>query len=169
MHDLVDDTQFGLEPNKDERQGGIWNYQDAQAAATCGNSDQPFTGEGYESNYDGGTFVGDPDDYPVVDPFCENGECDTLKFPTTLDPGFEAEDRTLDIGDMLPYHWEETNRNELFRRMAPNWVPGLAIEQLDFSTASYFRDVPNAEGFLEFVNPNRRPLVPYGASPVGSA
>ena len=142
MHDLVDDDTLGMIHNATERDGGIWHYQDAEADATCGDDQHPWTGEGYESNYDGGTFVGDPAAYPVVDPYCEGADCSTLKQPTTLDPGTEPEFRTMDVGDMLPYHWERTNRNKFFSRLAPNWTPGADVNELDFGIASYFRDVP---------------------------
>jgi hypothetical protein len=53
-----------------ERQDGLWNYQDYTARAVCGDDAHPFTGVGFEGNYDGGTYPGvDPTPFPNVDPF----------------------------------------------------------------------------------------------------
>ncbi|MBW2278964.1 MAG: hypothetical protein JRF63_15840, partial [Deltaproteobacteria bacterium] len=132
-------------------------------------------------NYDGGTIPlgGSPTDFTNVDPF-QNGaglglaEL-TLKFATTLETApaciddAQEEMRTLDIGDMLPYHWERTNREAFNKRMAPNWTPGTAFNELDFGIASYFKDVPNDQEFLELINPNHKPMMAFGDSPVGEA
>lgn len=168
MHDMTDVEVPSSE--SDEMEAGLWDYRDAEANATCGDSQQPFTGEGWESNYDGGDFVGDPADYPVVDPYCVGVDCYNLKQPTDLYPETEPEyNRCLDSGDMIPFAWDQTRREKLFQRMAPNWTPATERPNLDFGIASYFKDVPNQDGFLELINPDRKPLVAYGASPVGKA
>lgn len=165
MHDLTDVEV--PQSQREELTAGIWDYRDAEATATCGDSQKPFTGEGWESNYDGGDFVGDPEDYPVVDPYCKDGDCYNLKNPTDLYPSTVPENRCFDSGDMIPFDWDDTYREKMFRRMAPNWSPGKTEAELDFGIASYFKDVPNQDGVLELVNPERKPLVAYGASPVG--
>jgi hypothetical protein len=153
-----------------EAQDGIWHYQDYSARAVCGDDSHPFTGTGGESNYDGGTFVGDPANYPLVDPFsCPGGDCETLKHETELNPNPDPEWRTLDIGDMLPYHWERTNRDAFFKRLAPDWAEGDGVDDVDFGIANYFKDVPNSNGFLELKDPAKKPLMAFGDSPVGEA
>lgn len=163
---------YGAKSN--ERAGGAWNYQDAAAVATCGDNSHPFSGTGWEGNYDSGLFVGSPASFPTTDPFVSGATSYNLRFPTRLhpsnaSPNTQPEFRTLDRGDMLPYHWEDTHRVDFFRRLTPSWDPGEGTEDADYRAAPFFKDVPNAEGFLELRNTSRRPLVAYGASPIGKS
>ncbi|MDX1644089.1 MAG: PilC/PilY family type IV pilus protein, partial [Thermoanaerobaculia bacterium] len=182
VSDITEEGDLGSGTREPERQGGLWHYQDYTARAVCGDDAHPFTGQGFEGNYDGGTppagIASPSPDFPDVDPFQTGSLTEerlNLKFATTLNSGpaclvdFQEEARTLDSGDFLPSHWERTNREEFFRRLAPNWTSGKDIGQLDFSIASYFKDVPNAEGFLELRDPTQRPLMAFGDSPIGEA
>jgi hypothetical protein len=177
LHDLVDDVNFGIKQNLEEFDGGVWQYQDAEGTAQCGADPHPHTGEGWEGNYDGnGNALWNPTTgYPNNDPYYCNpatGFCDTLNFPTLLEtnPIYpEPEVRSIDRGDQLPYHWQHTNREQFMRRLAPNYAVGTAFADLDFRIAPYFKDVPNANGFLELVNPSRMPMIPYGGSALAEA
>ncbi len=172
INDIIDDVEFGIKQNLEEFDGGVWHYQDGTAIAQCGADPHPHTGAGWEGNYDGnGPARWNPvTGFPNDDPFyCDpsSGVCDTLKRATLLEtnPIYPTpEVRTIDRGDQLPYHWQDTHREQLMRRMAPNYADGKPLSELDFGVASYFKDVPNANGFLELKNREQIPLVPYGGS-----
>jgi hypothetical protein len=154
---------------KGEATDGVgWTWQDASAINTCG-APKPFSGAGWESNYDSSPLPADPvlTGQTDLDPVCA-GCTYSYKIPTRTDAGFPTT-RALDYGDILPYHWNSTHRNEFFRRLAPNWFQGAALSDLELRAAPYFKDVPNASGYLELRDTDQKPLVAYGASPLGGA
>ena len=143
-----------------------WNWQDAQAVGTCGGS-KPFSGAGWESNYDSSPWPADPviAGQTDIDPYnctaspqhtCGTNPDYNLKNATTA-----GTQRVLDKGDMIPFHWNQTYRADFFRRLAPDGA--------QFGAAPYFRDVPDASGVLRLKDDDLRPLIPYGASPLGGA
>ncbi len=174
---------FALKHNQNERTDGYWDYQAVQAVATCGDDRHPFSGTGWEGNYDG-YFDGDGGNpaslNPVGEPELDAFTCSetdpllikqncNLKHETVLHANTTADWRTQDHGDMLPFRWDATNRDAFFRRLAPNWTDGLTLADLDFGTAAYFTDVPEADGYLRLRNPAIKPMAPYGGSPIGKA
>lgn len=150
---------------KNERTAGVgWTWQDVSAIDTCGGQ-KPFSGKGWEGNYDGlplpsGFSAGDN-----VDPGCTGASCYSVKHANELGTA-----RPLDRGDMLPYHWSNTNRVDFFRRLAPNWEENKDFADLEFRAAAYYRDAPRAgRDYLELRNEDLRPLLPFGASPLTGA
>lgn len=169
---------------------GTWSYQDAVATATLG-SDRPFTGKGWEGNYDS-----DFDPLPGStafeanitddDPWCQNDssnarKCLNLKFPTTRHPQFPSGTPyypEVDTGDVLTLDWRagDGNKNEMLRRLAPNLRSQGLSATPDFGIASYFTDTatfPNGGSGVNTIhglkNPGEIPLIAYGNSPLGRA
>ena len=151
-----------------------WSWQDAQAVNTCGGP-KPFSGAGWESNYDSSPWPSDPSlaGQTDVDPYnctaspqhvCTTNPDYNLKWPTTA-----GSQRALDKGDMIPFHWNLTYRSDFFRRLAPNYFNGATLADLEFRAAPYFRDAPDANGVLHLKDDDQRPLIPYGTSPLGGA
>jgi hypothetical protein len=169
---------------------GTWSYQDAVAINTLG-ADRPFTGKGWEGNYDsdfdplpGNTAfeAGITDD----DPWCQNDstnakKCLNLKFPTTRHPQFPSGTPyypEVDSGDVLTLDWRASdgNKNEMLRRLAPNLRSQGLSATPDFGIASYFTDSANFPNGGAGVNtghglksPGEIPLIAYGNSPLGRA
>ncbi|HSG38913.1 MAG TPA: PilC/PilY family type IV pilus protein, partial [Thermoanaerobaculia bacterium] len=147
---------------------GFWDAKDVVDQASCG-SGHPFSGKGWEGNYDGATnapvpagIAGSID--PTDDPFCLNpanaATCSNLKERTQFDPF----GRALDRGDMIPLDWRVENKQPFLDRLAPNQSSGTP----DFRIASYFKDSPDATtGVLQPVNSGQVPLYGTGASPLG--
>lgn len=173
----------------DEDSAGTWSFQDMTATATLG-SDRPFTGKGWEGNYDS-TFDPLPGNDPFEasitndDPYCVNdngiNKCLNLKFPTSRHPQFPSGTPyypEVDSGDVLTLDWRASdgNKNEMLRRLAPNLrSQGLGATP-DFGIASYFKDTtdfPNSgngsNASLSLRNPGEIPLAACGNSPLGRA
>ncbi|MGH2625141.1 MAG: hypothetical protein ACRDHY_00640, partial [Anaerolineales bacterium] len=142
-----------------------WTWQDVQATKTCGPDNKPFSGQGWESNYDavptrsepGFATIGDQDPR-------EPGSSYKLKQDTILDSEI-----VLDRGDMIPLHWDLTNREAFFRRLAPDWSEGTAITDLELRAAAYFEDAPRGDGVFHLKDEEQIPLIPFGASPLNKA
>lgn len=194
-NEQVDDDQFDLKQaaSVHEMTNGYWGYQAVDSTATCGG-DHPLTGRGWEGNYDG-YFVGDGGDpsavNPIsgateedsfgstvcdVDPITRKVECNVKHETSVYDSSGEVcfdpeadEWRARDQGDLIAFDWENTNRGAFFRRLAPNWAEGDGLANLRFDVASYFTDVPAADGYLRLKNPSVKPLMPFGGSPIGDA
>ena len=177
-------------PVGDEASAGTWSYQDAIATATLG-SDRPFTGKGWEGNYDS-TFDplpgADPFETNITndDPWCQNDvnnakKCLNLKFPTSRHPLFPSGNPyypEVDSGDVLTLDWRASdgNKNEMLQRLAPNLrSQGLGATP-DFGIGSYFTDAttfPNGGSGVNSThglkNPGEIPLIACGNSPLGRA
>lgn len=165
----------GQTQNKNlEQTGGFWNLRDVEGFYSCGD-DKPFSGVGWEGNYDtGDPLPSEPDlDIPralangKVDTWCPNpldlSTCRNLHSSTTRDPT-GGDHRELDLGDMLPFNWVSDNQSALLERLNPLHSVGLA----DYGTASYFLDTPSGlTGALEPRDPDLAvPLVGGGTSPL---
>jgi hypothetical protein len=146
-----------------DRLAGWWDYRAINDPSSCG-SGHPFSGKGWEGNYDGPADGSVPASAllsidPTVDPYCVGAACQNLMRPTTYDFTYG---RPLDKGDMLPMHWSANQKSELLERLAPN--PG------NFGVASYFQNQPDATlGVLPLVSTARKPLLASGPSPLGKS
>lgn len=185
-----------------EQSGGLWgavqNLQDALAGSSCG-SDKPFSGGGWEGNYDtGDPFTSNPtfegtvipaSDKDKVDTYCfanpkTSANCDLLLFPTKYDtdtvnpppnpPPNGA--REVDSGDLLPFHWDSRNKDEFLSRLNPDHGNGGK----HYGAAYYFEDAPVAAGeplrlksTYRGTGPNDPdrviPVIAAGTSPVSDA
>ncbi|HEY9420250.1 MAG TPA: hypothetical protein VIW92_02460, partial [Thermoanaerobaculia bacterium] len=135
---------------------GFWNAKDIKDVASCG-SGHPFSGKGWEGNYDGSTSAPVPGGLgtslkPTEDPHCLNpanaATCANLKETTQ----FSSLGRPLDRGDVIPLHWSEDNKQPFLDKLAPNQSDGTP----DFRIASYFKDSPDAAtGVLAPANAGR--------------
>lgn len=144
-----------------DKAAGFWDAKDILADATCG-SGHPFSGKGWEGNYDGTPPTAPATD---TDKHCSGGPgtCYNLKRPTVADPDFG---RPLDKGDMLPFDWRTEQKVEFLQRFAPNYPSGSP----DFRIASYFESSVNATtGVLPLSDSTQIPLFATGPSPLSKA
>lgn len=143
---------------------GFWNAQDIANVATC-NAPHPFSGDGWEGNYDGSTSGSLPSGVTInnQDPFCKAaGTCYNVKRTTQ----FDSLGRPLDRGDVLPFDWRVENKEELLNRLAPSQADGAP----DYRIASYYENKADATtGTLKLLNPDRSPLFASGPTPLGKA
>lgn len=159
----------GLTQNKNkEDTGGLWDWHDIQGSYHCGD-DKPFSGQGWEGNYDTGPLAPDPSlevgsDPAKLDTVCEGGDCQTLKRLTVRST--TPDERELDRGDFLPFHWEISNKEEFLRRINPRHGSGGRA----FGAAEFFTDQPAVGStLLGLRDPAQRPLIPAGISPLSDA
>jgi Tfp pilus tip-associated adhesin PilY1 len=164
---MYDEANGRTVPNGDKAGGvdyaaGFWDAKDIQDVATCG-SGHPFSGKGWEGNYDTTPVVaGSP-----VDPYCkvasDPSTCYNLKRETAADPDFG---RPLDKGDVIPFDWRTEQKTDFIRRFAPNYGSGTP----DFRIASYFRDTADvSSGVLPLNDAERIPIFGTGPSPLSKA
>jgi len=170
----------------EERFVGSWDQQDVRAEFDCG-SNQPFSGKGWEGNYDERSFVdaetglsvspntipsqldvpgnNDPQDHfcaPKDNP--SDSDCYNVRFSPTF---VRDEGRNVDRGDMLPFDWDDNNHAAFLKRLNPNHGTGLSP---DYGVATYFQDRPNSgSALLRLDNASRRPLIAAGGSPFAKA
>lgn len=87
-----------------------------------------------------------------------------VRWPTVPDITYPT---LMDIGDVLPMDWRADNKQALLERLAPNLVLGDTTP--DFRIARYFEDVvvPNDE--LKLKNELARPILSFGATPIGTS
>ncbi|HEV8581518.1 MAG TPA: PilC/PilY family type IV pilus protein [Thermoanaerobaculia bacterium] len=146
---------------------GFWDYKDVLDSTTCG-SGHPFSGKGWEGNYDGAVNAPVPGSIAgsintTFDPRCSTAgapaTCYNVKATTTFDPL----GRPLDRGDLLPLDWRTENKDAFLDRLAPNQADGTP----DFRIATYFKDSPDATtGVLPLVDSGRSPLFGTGPTPL---
>lgn len=149
---------------------GWWDYKGIRDTATCG-SGHPFSGKGWEGNYDGESFPPVPGGLaasmkPTEDPYCTGANCYNLRRPTT----FSTAGRPLDSGDMIPLHWSSDNKDLFLDRLSPGHLTG---GDANFKIASFFKDPDAAAvspaGILELRNESQIPLFASGPTPLGKA
>ncbi len=178
----------------DETLAGYFNYQDVAAVGTCGSgSNHPFTGDGWESNADSGAR----DDDLLSDLYCDP-ESDRDSNPEDcLNLRFFTEDphplgRELDLGDIVPWDWDNEYKHEVLRRLNPRHPEpppeapaadpdtGLVDPQEQrayerelqryFGVAPFFADAPgDLPGALALKNPDQKPILAFGNSPFARA
>ncbi|MCP4664357.1 MAG: hypothetical protein GY856_53920 [bacterium] len=175
---LWDDTtaevelDAGGETAAHEQSGGFWDWHDAEGTYGCGDG-KPFSGSGWEGNYDTGSPFGDSSletipaggeqqvDTCCADPAAAASCTNILKAATIRDPLLDR--RELDRGDLLPLHWQLDNQAEFLSRINPRHAAGGR----EFGVASLFEDQPDpTTGALPLKEPAQRPLIAAGASPL---
>jgi PilC-like protein with beta-propeller domain len=151
-----------------DKVAGFWDFKDIADAATCG-SGHPFSGKGWEGNYDGAAISPPPGVAGSIksteDPHCDvagnPATCYNLKAATQFDPL----GRPLDRGDLIPLDWRVENKQDFLDRLAFQNKPDGSR---DFGIASYFEDSPDATtGVLPLANSGPSPLFGTGPSPLG--
>ncbi len=88
-----------------------------------------------------------------------------IRWPTVPDVDFPG---LLDVGDVLPIDWRNDNRQALLERLAPN----LALDpnaNPDFRVATYFEDIVNPADELRLKDEAARPILSFGATPIGTS
>ncbi len=125
------------------------------------------------------------DDAEVLDSACDHATdfyCDPFEPGGMLDDyNLRWDTDTTDtrgsrfyVGDFVPLDWLDTHRREVARRLAPNLVGGAATP--DFRIGTYFADslaagdsAALAERFLRLRDPDERPILPLGDTPLGTS
>ena len=161
----------------DEIAGGFWALDplDVEVVTQC--VDKPFSGQGWEGNYDTGQPYTSNNSFEnslstgtdVFDSYCASGgntvaNCVNRKFETTYATNPDA--REIDLGDMVPFHWDSTHHDTLLSRLNP--LHDLGLE--NFGVADFFRDTEHGtSGTLALKSSARRPILAAGNSPIGAA
>jgi hypothetical protein len=162
-----------------ETTAGLWNWSDVESSADYG-TDHPFTGKGWEGNYDSGFSSGVSSfdsRVTVADPFCTSGaSCDNPPKPVEktsmgLNPLTAAHEPALDHGDMIPFDWQNEQKDRFLQRLAPNLIssPGSVPE---FQVARYFQDSAiggGANALYPLRSVGIRPLAATDQSPLAKA
>ncbi|HEV8628762.1 MAG TPA: hypothetical protein VGV61_00495, partial [Thermoanaerobaculia bacterium] len=122
---------------------------DAIASNTCGTN----AGGGWDPNATAASPFGED---LTKDPF--NGY--NLRFPTTNTADIRG--KWFYSGDVLPLDWKNNNKASLLKRLAP--IAG------GYDQAQYFNDHPQgADNFLRLRDDNNKPLLAFGATPLGDS
>ncbi|HEX2162431.1 MAG TPA: PilC/PilY family type IV pilus protein [Thermoanaerobaculia bacterium] len=158
----------------------LWEHSDVVSRARFEN--HPHTGFGWEGNFDSGFLTDDSAfndaviasnffeaDYclPVGDPDCVPLAAAARVKPTqqtVVGPGGGG--RALEMGDMIPFDWTFTRRNELLTRLDPEFDSGLSTLG-DFRVARHFGNAP-VGGALPLLDADV-PLVAADVSPLARA
>lgn len=161
---VVDSTACGGNPNQQEEYSCLWDYSDVVSSADFG-SDHPFTGKGWEGNYDSGAARSGSTN---VDRHCQGppGNPDCVLIKPVLTTALAASP-ALDYGDVLPFNWDADNKEAFLRRLAPNHDP-LGGTAPEFRGAPYFQNVPVAN-LLRLNDANVQPLLAADKSPLAKA
>ncbi len=153
-----------------DKVAGFWDAKDVRNVATCG-SGHPFSGSGWEGNYDGAVMTGETVPAGVTmsnqDQYCKTAgvpsSCSNVRAATT----FSNYGRPLDLGDLIPFDWSLSRKYDFLNRLAPSGADGGSP---DFRIASYYRDAPDAAtGVLGLRNSDQSPLIGTGPSPLGKS
>jgi Tfp pilus tip-associated adhesin PilY1 len=151
-------------------------WSDAVISGAC-DSGKPFSGKGWEGNYDSNDLkAGLPitDDDRFCTNYASNTNCVEIK-PVThttystvgsaLSPPQPTWDRPLDRGDMLPFDWAASQREDMLKRFAPN---SGTDSPPDFGVGSLLAPLATAGSYPPRVA-NQPPLIAGGNSPLGKA
>ena len=167
-----------------EDTGGDWDWRDVTGNFRCGD-DKPFSGDGWDGNYDTGDPTPPDADIDAVavsqivnaDMVCDDRSddttCQNLKLASSWDDGllrdnslavsFSNTYRELDVGDMVPYHWTKDYRNKVLARLNPKHDAG----ERDFGVAGYFLDSADPDlGQLKLAESDELPIIAAGNSPL---
>jgi hypothetical protein len=73
------------------------------------------------------------------------------------------------MGDVIPFDWKTDHKLDIIKRLAPNLATNAAATP-DFRISTYFNDLPSgSDSFLRLKDPNARPLIPNGSTPIGNS
>ncbi|HVS02084.1 MAG TPA: hypothetical protein VMT16_04875 [Thermoanaerobaculia bacterium] len=152
--------------NRPEETQRLWDFQLATSDASCGTA-RPFHGQAWEGNYDSGVLAasqgvidaehdanmeaegvdadGNPIDFDRFEFASAIGPIEIIAIKPADETVYSTKGRALDYGDFIPWDWNDSRRDELLCRLAPNLVnssgncdPLSAVP--DFGIASYFAD-----------------------------
>ncbi|HUO86281.1 MAG TPA: hypothetical protein VM617_02735, partial [Thermoanaerobaculia bacterium] len=162
-------------PNWAESQGtesalAFWHGKDVRSLTSF--ESHPHTGFGWEGNYDSGLITEDVEFNAGVtedDFHCPpSSSCAPyVKHITDTVVDGRGLGRAYDLGDVIPFDWDRRHRNELLRRLDPEFDP-------DFSTLGDFRIARHfgstlVDGALPRLVSTRVPLVAADLSPLARA
>ena len=156
------DCASDCEDWEEEGLPGLWNHEDAITETSFGS--HPFTGEGWEGNYDSGgldpegtstTFQDHLDD-SIFDPYCADSSasdnqgslkrsCDGAYYsdvkPATTTIFNNLGRRALDYGDMIPFAWGDDPADDRLEQFLNKLNPAQS-DPPEFRGAPYFEDAP---------------------------
>ena len=127
-----------IDPDKDaETTAQLWNWSDIESIANY-SIDDPFTGKGWEGNYDSGFTSGVPafdTKVTMADPYCTKTSSPGCSNPPKpiqqtakgLNPETGVHAPALDVGDVIPFDWQNEQKEKFLQRLAPNLIasPGV--------------------------------------------
>lgn len=132
-----------------------WDFNTGRGPAQAGFFAQGTASDGKAND----TCTGwDPNDDTPSDTF----DGTNLRWPTVADGSFTP---LMDVGDVLPFDWRFTNKDELLQRLAPNLA--LSEPVPDFRVATYFQDIVVPTDELKLKDSVARPIIAFGATPLG--
>lgn len=160
----------------EEIAGGFWSLDPLDVDVVTQCVDKPFSGQGWEGNYDTGqpyttnnsfeSSLSTGTDY--FDSYCNGAgatttNCVNRKIATTY--ATSPDKREIDVGDMVPFHWDSNYHDTLLSRLNPLHPGGE-----DFGVAGYFQDSDyGTTDTLALVSAARKPILAAGNSPIGAA
>jgi hypothetical protein len=167
----------GQQDDEPEDNAGLWDHTDIVSNSSdeddpAWTEAHPFTGKGWEGNYDSFCASVDTGSGNVTfDGFMTNDDvpnppnpCTATDYNVKVDPTvFSSTGRSLDRGDMLPFDWtlaDGVSRADFLRRLTPAASP-------DFGIAGYFNDVADGSGRLPALF--RDVIFAEGQSPLAKA
>ncbi len=155
--DLVGDfLMWDYGYSKTWKQAGFFGYQGLGADNTC---------NGWDPNSDTSS-----DRYSGYN----------LRHDTVTDP--YGRGSNFGVGDVIPFDWMTTHRDDVLKRLAPGWTPPappadpndppppvtLPADPEAFAIARYLNDLPSS-GYLQLKNAAERPLLATGWTPIGAS
>jgi len=169
-----------IDGSKDaETTAQLWDWSDVESSVDF-SSDHPFTGRGWEGNYDAGFSSGNSafdskvtwvDPFCTGDPGCENPPKPAQATIMGLNPASGAHEPALDSGDLIPFSWQNEQRDRFLQRLAPNLI-GSPAAVPEFQVARYFQDsaVPaGGSSLVPLQTVGIRPLAAVDQSPLAKA
>ncbi len=135
------------------------NASDSTAANTC---------NGWDPNTDTAT------DNSAVACNAVNGTCpQDFRFATDAS---DPRGTFFTVGDVIPLDWTNDHNLLIQQRLAPilisnpSAIPDASMPNAGFGIASYFNDQPlSGDGSLRLRNPNVKPFMPNGSTPLGAS
>jgi len=156
-----------------ETLAGVASFSDVVSDADFSNS-HPFTGKGWEGNYDSGDDSGESGDFQSnitkADLKCNPASASCLgaaNLKPVTETAFSSE-RALDKGDLIPFDWDRTWKHDFLRRLSPSHTitsAGLG----DYRLARLFGEAEAGGDPLPLLDSARRPLLAADHSPLAKS